>query len=334
MIMSSVVCPDIFQEENFDAGRNYRSNVHQFLEGIRTNGLIVVDPREILKQDLIRSLDRLPTSKVGNKIPAIMVELLKGSNGRKVFISCKDSLSLGVALTCSHLAQRVGNACAVDKVFDAIDLSWYVESEYEKKRRTFERSSNSLHQMSRQEIEEIIIRSIRFSKRLQFYDSQLGRISDGELKQRTGGESYEEKCGRFYEGVEYIVGLWKRHGHFLDGGDKEGEIEIITPIHWKADDAYSITLVKKTITKAITERLSSAHKVGVALLLKHDTRNVFHDRFLYTQSATLLFGRGFDLFTRSGRFKSNTVKLVDAKQQLEEYDGMESAESPRWQGRR
>ena len=80
MLVSAVVDPSVLEKDRF-ATPGYREQAESFFEGIRCNGLIIVDPEGRLRTRLIEAISSLPT-KEGQRLGILLAELLK-KEGRK-----------------------------------------------------------------------------------------------------------------------------------------------------------------------------------------------------------------------------------------------------------
>ncbi len=296
MIMSAVVNPKVFLEDNFDANNKYRDNISVFLQGIKENGILIDDSDGTIKKQLINYFLTLPMPKIGIKSKKIFEELCNQNSPRKFFVLSNTYKTSGEEI--DDLIHRVASENKADEEFDENKLLEYIQSEFEDKRRELSQYSKSLHQTEPTDIDEMLIRCVKFSKKLRFYDSQLGKISSNE--------DYEEKCSRFCEGFCYIIKLWHDNICVSINNKDKLEVSINTPLFNREHKMR----VKQIINNVIVGPIKKSCGVSVDVYLKEDKEKIFHDRFLESDYALILFGRGFDLFKDKKNFRSNTIKLM------------------------
>ena len=155
------------------------------------------------------------------------------------------------------------------------------------------------------EIHEIVIRSIRFTKWLRFYDAYIG----------TG-----ENTSRFRKGIEYILSLWREYGFFASQ-QGIGSVEIFTcraEQIWddETDHARESKLDRnqenyQKIIRELIDPLDSDKDFPwpIKLSVKDDPNSIFHARYLETQHAVIRIDRGFDLFDQNNEFRRNFFTL-------------------------
>ena len=110
---------------------------------------------------------------------------------------------------------------------------------------------------------------------------------------------------------------WKKQGYFAsDSGsfvevyscesepisDHEGE-------YAKQQKLKRNIEAKKIIEQKLIAPLQKKYSLPINVYFKKDSKNIFHARHLRTQSAIILFDRGFDLFHYNGKLKRNIIKL-------------------------
>ena len=169
----------------------------------------------------------------------------------------------------------------------------YRDSDLEKERQRYYDGLGPIDILSRSAIDDIIIRSIRFSKRLRFYDAYIG----------TGNNT-----SGFRGGIEYILCLWKEHGFFASQ-EGIGEVEIFTCAeHVPKDDVGN---VKRKINRELIKRLKEKfpHWWQIKLFVKDDPDGIFHARYLETEHVIIRVDRGFDLFKSRRKFYRNFFTL-------------------------
>ena len=174
-----------------------------------------------------------------------------------------------------------------------VPLSKYRDSDLEKERQRYYDGLGPIDIFSRSAVDDTIVRSIRFSKRLRFYDAYIG----------TGNNT-----SGFRGGIEYILSLWKERGFFASQ-EGIGEVEIFTCAeHVPKDD---ISNVKRKINRELIKRLKEKfpHWWQIKLFVKDDPDGIFHARYLETEHAIIRVDRGFDLFKSRRKFYRNFFTL-------------------------
>lgn len=212
MLMSAVLDPLAFEKENFE-NPIYYLQAKEFLRRLQENGILILDPDGKLKNKLLDIVEKLPT-KFGQEIGILTVEILKT---KKRTVSCLHSPTfINNNLSFPELALMVRTQCGADAVItnekgkvelinkgthapNIVTLDLYLESEFEKKRKKFFVDMPNMDNLETGEFDDVIIRIVKFSKWLRFYDQYIGKGAN---------------TMHFRKGIEYILELWKRHGHF------------------------------------------------------------------------------------------------------------------------
>lgn len=307
MLVSAALDPSALKADCFDD--LYTIHVEDFLKGIQKNGLLIVDSGRRL-QDALRDQVKSPVLPIAyrKRLQSLVEELLKNRKRRIVECSAanftaSDNL-LEIACNLKTEAETdgliVGNENFEKLRFDPehrhsiVPLSEYRDSNFEEERQRYCDGFGPIDTLSRSEVDEIIIRSIRFSKWLRFYDKQIG----------TG-----KNTSNFQRGISYILSLWKKHGFFASQ-QGIGSVEIFT-----CRDEYipdnDIDDVNRKINRELMERLKKRfpHWWQIKLSVKDDPDGIFHARYLETQHAIIRIDRGFDLFKQNGGFRRNFFTL-------------------------
>ena len=212
MLVSAVVDPSAFDVAYFD--ELYTIQAVDFLKGIQRNGLLIVDSENRLRDALVKQVVSLPI-KPQQRLRFLIQELLLKKKSKRViacFVSLNDKTSVPLLDLAYHLkADTRADALIVgkerletlksDQRFNEsiISLSEYRDSDFEKDREIYETRVGPIDTLPKSEVEDILIRSIRFAKWLRFYDAYIG----------TGSNT-----SRFRKGIEYILSLWYEHGFF------------------------------------------------------------------------------------------------------------------------
>ena len=319
MLMSAVVDPSAFDKEYFSIP-GYREQAEMFFRGIRSNGVIIVDPEGRLKTGLFDAIDSLPT-KFNQQLGILLAELSKKEKRKKKFISCHPKIYMRPSKrSLSSMACHLKSACEIDSLIVSnrmavesaakelttgdgiVALEKYSSSEFERRRSYYMEDFPPIDQLSESDVTKAIVRSIKFTRWIRIYDRQIG----------TGNNT-----SHFRQGIEYILDLWRRHGHFASLS--EGNVEIFTcqKEHPSIDDPPSVQTNKAESNKKASQKvefellkpLKEKFPWQIELRVKEDSGRIFHARYLETQCVIVLFDRGFDLFGPGKAFKRNIVKV-------------------------
>ena len=185
-----------------------------------------------------------------------------------------------------------------------VQLSKYRDSNFEKERQRYCDGLGPIDTLSRSEVDEIIIRSIRFSKWLQFYDRYI------TIGENTSG---------YLKGVKYILSLWRDHGFFASQQGM-GKVIIFTGTeHMREDEEEHVKEGKlarrqenyRKVKRELMEWLKTEAPQWwkLKICVKDDPDHIFHARYLETQHAIIRIDRGFDLFKQNGEFRRNFFTL-------------------------
>ena len=315
MLVSAVLDPSAFDIEYFDA--LYTIQAVDFLKGIQKNGLLIVDSENRLRDALVKQVVSLPI-KPQQRLRFLIQELLLKKKSKRIIaclVSPNDTSSASLLDLAYHLktdtkadALVVGNESLETLKSkqrygeDIVALSEYRDSNFEQERQRYESQVGPIDTLPRSEIEDLIIRSVRFAKWLRFYDGYIGRGSN---------------TSRFRKGIEYILTLWREHGFFArDQGI--GDVKIFTCTeHIRADETNHAKESKlernqenyRKVIQELIEPLNEDFPWPIELFVKSDPDGIFHARYLETQHAIIRVDRGFDLFKQNGEFRRNLFTL-------------------------
>ena len=307
MLVSAVLDPSAFEADCFDD--LYTIHAEDFLKGIKRNGLLIIDSDRRLQNSFVKQVKSDP-NKYGQRLPILVAELLK--NRKRRVVECRvlpNSISSRSLLDLAYHLKTVSKADAlivesegIKKLnaeqkygTDIVPLSEYRDSDFERDRQWYENQFGPIDTLSKPDVEDIIIRSVRFSKWLRFYDKQIG----------TGNNT-----SNFQRGIAYILSLWKKFGFFASQPGI-GSVEIFTcRDEYISDD--DIDDVNRKINRELMERLKDErfpHWWQIKLFVKDDPDGIFHARYLETQHAIIRIDRGFDLFNQNNEFRRNFFTL-------------------------
>ncbi len=304
MLVSAVVDPSAFDVKYFN--ELYTIQTVDFLKGIQKNGLLIVDSENRLRDALVKQVVSLPI-KPQQRLRFLIQELLLKKKSKRVvgcLVSLNDPSSANLLDLAYHLkTDTKADALVVadesletlksDQRFNegTVPLSEYRDSDFEAERQRYENQIGSIDMLPKSEVEELIIRSIRFTKWLRFYDPYIG------IGNRTSA---------FRQGIEYILSLWHKHGFFASQRGI-GSVDIFT----RRDLAGRTTVrdQRQNIIQKLTTPLSKNLPWPINFSVKKDPNRIFHARYLETQHAIIRVESGLDLFNRNGEFRRNFFTL-------------------------
>ena len=321
MLVSAVLDPCVLDFDDAYFNDLYMINAEDLLKGIKKNGVLIVDSGKKL-QNALR--DRIKSQafpmKYQKRLQILVEELLK--NKKRRIVECPvapNSTSSGnlLGIACDLKIDTEADGLIVgNNNFEAlrfnpkysdgiVPLSEYRDSDFEKERQRYCDGFGPIDMLSRSDVDKIIIRSIRFTKWLRFYDAYIG----------TG-----ENTSRFRKGIEYILSLWREYGFFASQPDI-GSVEIFTcSAEQIRDDETDYARESKLdrnqenyqkIIRELIDPLDSdkGFPWPIKLSVKDDPDNIFHARYLETQHAIIRIDRGFDLFNQENGFRRNFFTL-------------------------
>ncbi len=312
MLVSAVPDPTAFDKKYFNP--LYRIQAEDFLNGIQKNGLLILDSKGKLLTACIAQIQAVP--KYGQELLTLLTELLK--NGKQRAVECPVSphpmplLELAYDLrTDTEADALIVGADSLETLraagkhrVDVVPLSDYRDSTFEKDRQQYEAGFESIDTLPREDVAELIIRAIRFSKWLRFYDPQIGK---------------GDRTSHYREGIEYILSLWREHGFFASQ-QGIGSVDIFTRRAERIfdSDEARVKQSKQTENRAqhrkvirdLIEPVKTQFPWPVKLHVKNDADYIFHARYLQTQHAIIGVDRGFDLFKPgTNEFQRNFLTL-------------------------
>ena len=317
MLVCAVLDPSAFDADYFND--LYTIHAEDLLKGIQENGLLIVDSGRRL-QDALRDQVKSQALPIAyrKRLQSLVEELLK--NRKRRIVECStapNSTSSGslLEIACNLKTETetdgliVGSENFEKLRFDPehrhgiVPLSEYRDSDFEKERQGYRDGLGPIDTLSRSEVDKIIIRSIRFSKWLRFYDAYIG----------SG-----ENTSRFRRGIEYILSLWREYGFFATKPGI-GSVEIFTRSAeqvWgdETDHAKQSKLTQnqenyQKINRELIALLDKEFPWPMKLSVKDDPDGIFHARYLETQHAIIRIDRGFDLFDQNNEFRRNFFTL-------------------------
>ena len=298
MLVSAVLDPSAFDAACFD-DKVYTIHAEDFLKGIGRNGLLIIDSDRRLQKAFVEQIESDP-SKYGQRLPILAAELFKNGNKRVVAVKLNGISKMSFLDLAYHLkTETEADALIVaDDNFlrgdsksweDLVPLSEYRESNFEKVRQEYETHNTPIDELPECEVKDFIIRSVRFSKRLRFYDPFIGR----------GGNTR-----KFRKGIEYILSLWNERGFF---SHRTRSVEIFTCCEPQSGQSRNwwerkIQDQKRKINQELIEKFQFP-SWSIKFWIKTDPNRIFHSRYWETEHAIIGVDPGFDFFIRDGEFK-------------------------------
>ena len=317
MLVSAVIDPSAFDMTYFD--ELYTIQTVDFLKGIQRNGLLILDSKNKLQDALVEQVVSLPI-KPQQRLRSLIQELLLKKKSKRV-IACfipsngtssaslldlAYNLKTGTKADVLVVGKESQETLKSDQRFNEgiVPLSEYRDSDFEKDRQRYENPVGPIDELSKSEIEDIIIRSVRFTKWLRFYDAYIGSGSN---------------TSNFRKGIEYILSFWHENGLF-SGQRGICNVEIYTCCaeqirddeedHAKENKRTQNQDSHRKVIRELIEPLKNKYPDWqIKLSVKYDPDGIFHARYLETQHAVIRVDRGFDLFKQNGGFRRNFFTL-------------------------
>ncbi len=307
MLISTVLSPDLLDSKHFDDPL-YRISVVQLLKGILSNGVVLVDQDKRLYRRLCEYAAKLNLSPNGQDASMYFAEILaKNNDGALRFLPtrCVSSerteaeLTASVALKCEADGTILPKLESPANQSNAIAVTDYLLSPLELQRRDFaEGKIDACDAMTKAKFFDLIARSTRFSKTLEFYDKFIGKAHNTR---------------NFLQGIERIVSIWDKVAYFPKS-------QLSVAIFTVVDTGRAPNENYQIVNRELRQKLADRFGLKVSLCFKYDPRGMCHPRHLRTDSCVIQFERGFDFIQRDGSFKRSFINLVQsADTHLEEY---------------
>lgn len=317
MLISFVVLPDAFSVEHLSKPQ-YRDNMQILLEGIQTNGLILIDQEGLLLNKLHDKITSLINNSKSQKIVIYFEELMKMER-RKIKRFIKTDISSASFFDLSEIAASIARNCkayslltdpqncqrlveTIDGELQVIPIDSYISSDVEAKRRKYLARLPPLDQMESCQFDKLIIDATRFSRWLRFYDKQIGKGGNLDL---------------FRHGIEKILELWVKNAYFRRS---ELSVQLFTVADESRNRRLDPGVAYKNVKHDIVDYLVGKFDLRIDFHVKLDPNSYCHARYLQTQSFAILFERGFDFLKRNGDFKSTFITIAcDSSGYLDEF---------------
>src|SRR5271157_244139 len=322
MLISVVIDPQSFDRTLF-LTPGYRDQAEILFRGLESNGLLLADSESKLLNDLDEKLGKLST-KDGQQLQIRFAEMRKRPGHRLILVD-PSRCNTQHCSDLHHVACTVRKRCSGDSVIldeptyegfqsrrmpcdSFTPLSRYISSDLELERRRFMEQLPFIDQMKPGEFDDLISRSVRFSKTLRFFDKQIGK----------GGS-----LGRFKAGIERILRLWNMNCHFPKSILRAELYTCVPDTTFKPEP-----VVHQRVLEGISQPLSREFGVPFTLYWKEDSDRISHDRYLQSDNVSLYFSKGFD-FIDGGSLQRCKIQVDNgAALHLAEYRKLKDSRPP------
>lgn len=288
------------------ADQEYRKEAELCLRGITENGILLVDSHRSLLAQLALIAETL-SSKNGQHISLLITEILKD---RRRFVCCDDfcagssinhndelmySLSVGtkndgIVLGMETLKSLRDRGISFNNL---IDLRNYSASSVEVRRRSFLTSIPTFDEMSEDQVDDLFVRTIQYTKTLRFFDKMIGQAN---------------RIENYCRGIIRILDLWKEHGHAFKPDSRLVEIYTLQKKQYASiENQAAIVDLEKRLVNPLREK----YPWDIRLRVKASNPTKFHARHLQGEQVTIQIDRGFDLFDARGKYLTNTITLAN-----------------------
>jgi hypothetical protein len=168
----------------------------------------------------------------------------------------------------------------------------------------FQKNAVRIFQKTNEQIfHKRITRLTRFTTEIIFMDPIIGHIENLNYSS-------------WLNGFKHIIDYWKMSSLI---NHKELKIKIMTKHPYveygdEFEKRFKIEVDKRSsiINKEIIDPLIDKYKdwAEITFVMKHDKRNMFRNRFMVTDHATVIFTKGFDLFRVPGHYRENMIEYM------------------------
>jgi hypothetical protein len=315
MLMSIVVQPEAFASGHFESP-GYRDQAEMMLRGMQSNGVLLVDSDRALLRALRDQIEALGT-KCGQQIKVRFEELQKSGRSRVVVTQCRFNPSMPSYEASRMVYESVhADALVVDPVAGQqlrvgigadpqglTPMGSYISSVCETTRHAYLEGLPSLDKMGGEVFSDHIARVARFSKRLRFYDKQIG----------TGNN-----LPGFRRGIGKILSLWAANAYY---GKSALTAEIYTCVQLSGPKAaLPPEVAYSRIKDDLVVRLADTAGLPIKFFFKNDPGQLTHDRFLQTDSLAVYFSKGFDFLDQDESLHRCSMRVDNtAYDNLREY---------------
>lgn len=321
MLICVVIDPKSFDHTLFTTS-GYRLQAETLFRGLNSNGLLLTDSESRLLNNLDEQLSKLST-KDGQQLQIWFAEIRKRPSHRLIVVD-PSRCNTQHCSSLHHVACTVRATCSADTLIlddptfeecqsrrlpcgSFTPLSRYFYSDLESKRQRFMEQPPFIDKMKSREFDDLIVRSVRFSKILRFFDKQIANGSS---------------LGRFKAGIEKIFHLWTTSAHFPKS---YLNAELYTCIQ---DTHEPESVVYRRVLESILQPLVNKFDIPFTLYWKVDSDRISHDRYLQSDNISLSFSKGFD-FMEGDSLQRCKIRIdSDAAQHLAEYRKLKDSRPP------
>jgi hypothetical protein len=305
MLHYVVLDPDVLSAECLaDPGR--RTNTLQLLRTLRQNTLLLlIDSRGVIQEAIKQCASSLSVGDV-----SIREELQQLVQSRR-YIECSvHARDAAQERNAWPVVSSLGEECVADATITVPDrcqgsgrqrlsIQDYIESRFEPNALTTRRSIR-LDELSEDQIDDIWMRTLTFTRWLRLYDQFFGRA---------------ENALRFADGIKYLVDQWLKHAHMQIDSPK---LEIFTSVYHppvEGESKAALDIRSRENGLRATERRAELSEMltgsGVALTVRFMDveKRLFHRRALKTAHATFTIDRGYDFFDANENWVTNFLEF-------------------------
>jgi len=312
MVISTILDPTVFDTQYFSS-ELHRREVELYLKAIQENGLIIVDPNDMIRSELLSRAERLGVVS-GQQIQIRLAEIAKS---KKKLIPCVPGNCFNLNSVPIHelvynivtrtevdvaiISNNTMNALLNHHVRDTrlIGITEYSCSTVEEKRRKFIADLPPIDEMRHADVEDLFLRIVRYSKTLKIYDKQIGQCKN---------------LNNFLRSISFILDLWVNGGYF---DNKILEIITLQKREIECDENQKAhRLLVNSILCPLREKYKK-YQIRIDLRVKKARPpqyhpQTFHARYLQSDYAIVLLERGFDFLKKGGEFHSCSLVLKNA----------------------
>lgn len=312
MLMFAVLDPLAFEKDNFD-NPAYSLQIKIFLNGVLSNGVLILDPNSRLRQEIMSLIVFVPI-KYRQEVNILLEEIFIKNKKKKTICCHQKAFSNRNTSDLREITVAIKDHCNLDAIItnekgklylatkgmpisDVVTLESYDESNFEKKRKRFFGEMPSVDSLPVEEFNEVIIRVVKFARWIRFFDPYIGRGTNVQS---------------FYKGIEYILSLWKDSSYFIS--QDKILVEIISSDSID-DDRRPIEAIKngyEIVKSQLLEKLKRKFPdFKIELIIKDDTKTrIMHARYLQTQISNIQFDPGFDIFSNLNNSDKELRRLL------------------------
>ena len=304
MLVTTVIDPRVFDKNKFELS-GYIGNAYTLLKAINENGLIITDRNMIILRQLVDRA-RLLDAKHRQRLQIPLEEVIKKGKHRVIrtpLVADEKSSADWLAL-----ANQLRKMCDCDTIIvheDLIEdvcrlgleggqftvLEDYIFSDIEQKRRRYFGELPPVDELTSDEFRDIIIRSVRFSRTLRFYDTQIGKGNN---------------IKGFRRGIELLVKWWQESSSCAT---PDRLVEIYSVVDLREQSDSSIQSAIGNVQAGVVDQLKKNTGINVKLYTKVPHGITLHARYLQSEQTILNFDTGFQLLRPNDQVRKCIVHI-------------------------